>query len=53
MNFLKTNPLFNACFKFLMFEKPDGKCLVTFVVDEFSELFLHLSVFPIIHSISP
>ena len=34
-------------------EKPDGICLLTFVVDEFSELFLHLSVFPIIHSISP
>ena len=34
-------------------EKPDGICLLTFVVDEFSELFLHLSVLPIIHSISP
>ena len=31
-------------------EKPDGICLPTFVVDEFSELFLHPSIFSIEHS---
>ena len=31
-------------------EKPGGICLLTFAVDEFSELFLHPSVFSIIHS---
>ena len=31
-------------------ERPDGICLLIFVVDEFSGLFLHLSVFSIIHS---
>ena len=31
-------------------EKPDGICLLTFVVDEFSGLFLHPSIFSIIHS---
>ena len=31
-------------------EKPDGICLLTFAVDEFSELFLHPSIFFIIHS---
>ena len=31
-------------------EKPDGICLVTFVVGEFSGLFLHSSIFGIIHS---
>ena len=31
-------------------EKPDGICLATFVVDEFSGLFLHPSVFSIKHS---
>ena len=30
-------------------EKPDGICLLTFVADEFSGLFLHPSIFPIIH----
>ena len=29
-------------------EKPDGICLLTFVVDEFSGLFLHPPIFPII-----
>ena len=33
-------------------ETPDGICLVTFVVDEFSGLFLHPSIFSIIHSSS-
>ena len=31
-------------------EKPDGICSFTFAVDEFSGLFLHASVFSIIHS---
>ena len=31
-------------------EKPDEISLLTFVVDEFSGLVLHSSVFPIIHS---
>ena len=31
-------------------EKPDEICLLTFVVDEFSGLFLHPSIFPIKHS---
>ena len=31
-------------------EKPDGICLLAFVVDDFSGLFLHSSFFSIIHS---
>ena len=31
-------------------EKPDGICLPTFVVNEFSGLFLHSSIFSIKHS---
>ena len=31
-------------------EKPDGICSLTFVVDEFSGLFLHPSIFSIILS---
>ena len=31
-------------------EKPRGVCLVTFVVDELSGIFLHPSIFSIIHS---
>ena len=31
-------------------EKPDGICSLTFVEDEFSGLFLHPSIFPVIHS---
>ena len=31
-------------------EKPDGICSLTFVVDEFSGLFLHPSIFSIKHS---
>ena len=31
-------------------EKPDGICLIAFVVDEFSGLFLHTSIFSVIHS---
>ena len=31
-------------------DKPDGICLLAVVVDEFSGLFLHPSIFCIIHS---
>ena len=31
-------------------EKPNGMCSLTFDVDEFSGLFLHPSIFSIIHS---
>ena len=31
-------------------EKPDGICWLTFAVEEFSGLFLHPSIFSIIHS---
>ena len=31
-------------------EKPDEICSLTFVVDEFSELFLHPPIFSMIHS---
>ena len=31
-------------------EKPDGICSLTFVVDQFSGLFLHPSIFSIKHS---
>ena len=31
-------------------EKPDGICLIAFVVDDFSGLFLHSSFFSIIHA---
>ena len=31
-------------------EEPNGICLLTFVVDAFSGLFLHPSIFSIIHS---
>ena len=31
-------------------EKPDGICTLIFVADEFLELFLHQSIFFIIHS---
>ena len=33
----------------LEIEKPDGICSLTFDVDEFSGLFLHPSIFSIIH----
>ena len=35
---------------FLEMENPDRICLLTFVVDEFSGLLLHPSIFPVIHS---
>ena len=31
-------------------EKPNGICSLTFVVDEFSGLLLHLSIFSTMHS---
>ena len=34
----------------LCIEKPDGICLLTIVVDKFSVLLLHPSIFSIIHS---
>ena len=50
-------PLYTSClFSMLLNEdildigKPDGTCSLTFVVDEFSGLFLHPSIFYIIHS---
>ena len=57
-NFLMQSlPLYMLClFSMLLdediadIEKPDGIYLLTFVVDEFSGLFLHPSIFSIIHS---
>ena len=50
-------PLYTSCLfpmpvndNIVEIEKPDGICSLTFVVDEFSELFLHPSIFSIIHS---
>ena len=34
-------------------ENPDGICFLTFVVEEFSGLFLHPSIFSIIYATSP
>ena len=34
----------------VVIEKSDGSCLLNFVVDEFSGLFLQLSIFSITHS---
>ena len=36
----------------VVIEKSDGSCLLNFVVDEFSGLFLQLSIFSITHSSS-
>ena len=55
--FIQYLPLYKS-FKFSMFlngdivdiENPTGICSLTFVVDEFSGLFLHLSIFSIKHS---
>ena len=57
-NFLMQSlPLYMSClFSMLLdediadIEKPNGIYLLTFVVDEFSGLFLHPSIFSIIHS---
>ena len=57
--FIKSLPLYTlSLFPMLLnedivdIEKPDGICLFTFAVDEFSRLLLHPSIFYIIHSIS-
>ena len=54
---IQSLPLYVSCLFSLLLnedildiEKPDGICLVTFVVDEFLGLFLHPSIFAIIHS---
>ena len=54
--FMQSLPQYTSCF-FSMFlndsivdiGKPDGICALTFVVDEFSVLFLHPSIFSIIN----
>ena len=50
-------PLYTSCLLSMLLNdnivdiaKPDGICSLSFVVDEFSGLFLHLSVFSIKHS---
>ena len=55
--FIQSLPLYILClFSMLLnddivdIEKPDGGCLPTFVVTEFSRLFLYLSSFSIKHS---
>ena len=53
--FIQSLPLYTSCFFFSMLlndhivdiEKPDGICLPTFVVNEFSGLFLHPSIISI------
>ena len=54
--FIQSLPQYTSCLFYMLLnedvvdiEKPDEKCWLTFVVDEFSGLFLHLSIFPIIH----
>ena len=54
---MQSLPLYRSClFSMLLnedivdIEKLDGICLLTFLVDEFSGLFLHPSVFSVIHS---
>ena len=50
--FMQSLPLYISCLismllneDILDIEKPDGMCLLTFVVDEFSGLFLHPPIF--------
>ena len=54
---MQSVPLYASClFSVLLnddivdIEKSDGVCLLTLVVDDFSGLFLHPSIFSIIHS---
>ena len=54
---MQSLPLYRSClFSMLLnedivdIEKLDGICLLTCLVDEFSGLFLHPSVFSVIHS---
>ena len=58
--FMQSLTLYTSClFSMLLNEdildiaKHDGKCLLTFVVDEFSGLFLHPSMFSVTHSYLP
>ena len=58
--FIQSLPLYASClFSMLLnediidLEKPDGICSLTFVVDEFSGLLFHPSIFSIIHARSP
>ena len=53
-SFMLSLPLYKSCLFPLFFDladtkKPDVICLLTFVVDEFSGLFLHLSIFSVKH----
>ena len=55
--FMHSSPLYIFCLFFMLLnkdivdiEKSVGICLFTFVVDELSRLFLHPSIFSIIHS---
>ena len=57
INYLHCVPLHTSCLfsiflneDIVVIEKLDAKCSLTFVVDEFSGLFLYSSVFAIIHS---
>ena len=49
---LYTSCLFSILLKedIVDIKKPDGICLLTFVADEFSGLFLHPSIFSNMHS---
>ena len=54
---MQSLPLYTSCLFSVVLnddivdiEKPDGTCSLTFVVDEFSELFLHPSILTIKHS---
>ena len=56
---MQSLPLYNSClFPMLLnkdivnIEKPDGICLLIFVVDEFSGLYLHPSIDPLILTIT-
>ena len=55
--FIQSLPLYASCLFFTLvnediadIEKPDGICLLAFVADESSRLFLHPSIFSIRHS---
>ena len=55
--FIQSLPLYKSCLLFMLLnddiesiENPDGVFSLTFVADEFSGLFLHPSIFSIIHS---
>ena len=55
--FIEPLPLYASCLLFILLnddivdiEKPDGTCLPTFFVNEFSGLFLHPTIFTVEHS---